>query len=161
MLIAFGSMSKTYDNLRYPCIRSERHLKQIRAGTGWSGERELLARCRHLDRVTLKKYFVKPMVITFLRVQKYMYEQFDIVHLNNWVENQNKYRRKRKVGETQQSKQKKLQKWYAAEFLLLELQPRQMMWEKTRSVASNAASIRITALSKRVQLAQLVHWWAR
>ena len=48
------------------------------------------------------------MVVIFFRVQKYMYEQFDIMHLDDWVNNQNQYRRKRKTGETQKSQQKKL-----------------------------------------------------
>ena len=67
-----------------------------------------MARCRKLGKAALYNNFPKPMVVIFFRDQKYMYEQFDIMHLDDWVNNQNQYRHKRKVGETQKSQQKKL-----------------------------------------------------
>ena len=50
-------------------------------------------------------------MVVFLRVQRYMYEQFDIMHLHDWVHNQNQYRRKRKAVRTQKTQQKKLKHW--------------------------------------------------
>ena len=101
----------TFEDLledRYPCIRSVAHLKMIRKGSRWSGERELLARCRKFNKTELYDNFTKPMMVVFLRVQRYMYEQFDIMHLHDWVHNQNQYRRKRKAVKTQKTQQKKL-----------------------------------------------------
>ena len=93
---------------RYPAILSEARLHQVRNGNRWDGERELLARCRKLDSVILYRNFPKPMLMVFMRVQKYMYEQFNIVHLQNWVQNQNKGRRKKRACPAQTTQHKKL-----------------------------------------------------